>query len=160
MAITPNNVAADIQKGVFKPHIYLTNVCLAYFQNLSGFVARKVFPIVPVPVSSAHYYEFDKGDLARDNVSRKPEFWHVAPGIYGKRENFYHCEVDQVITGVDQISTLDFQRTSAPAIIDGADPLRDGQISLTGQYGVLAQHRKESAQPKLMHPYYNKAKEG
>lgn len=42
----------------------------------------------------------------------------------------------------------------------GADPLRDGQISLTGQYGVLAQHRKESAQPKLMHPYYNKAKEG
>lgn len=118
MAITPNNVAADIQKGVFKPHIYLTNVCLAYFQNLSGFVARKVFPIVPVPVSSAHYYEFDKGDLARDNVSRKPEFGHVAPGIYGKRENFYHCEVDQVITGVDQISTLDFQRTSAPAIID------------------------------------------
>ena len=118
MAITPSNVAADIQKGVFKPHIYLTNVCLAYFQNLSGFVARKVFPIVPVPVSSAHYYEFDKGDLERDNVSRKPEFGHVAPGIYGKRENFYHCEVDQVITGVDQISTLDFQRTSAPAIID------------------------------------------
>ena len=118
MALTTNEVAADIQKGVFKPHIYLTNVCLAYFQSSSGFVARKVFPIVPVPVSSAHYYEFDKGDLARDNVSRKPEFGHVAPGIYGKRESFYHCEVDQVITGVDQISTLDFQRTSAPAVID------------------------------------------
>lgn len=40
-----------------------------------------------------------------------------------------------------------------------ADPLRDGQIELTGQYGVLAQHRKETAQPKLIHPYHNLAKE-
>ena len=44
-------------------------------------------------------------------MARKPEFGHVSPGIYGKRDKFYHCEVDQVITGVDQISTLDFQRT-------------------------------------------------
>ena len=118
MKLTPNEIAASIQKGVFKPHIYLTNICLAYFQRQDGFVARKVFPIVPVPTSSAHYYEFDKGDLARDNMARKPEFGHVAPGIYGKRDKYYHCEVDQVITGVDQISTLDFQRTNAPAVID------------------------------------------
>lgn len=118
MRLTTNEIAASIQKGVFKPHIYLTNICLAYFQSQSGFVARKVFPIVPVPTSSAHYYEFDKGDLARDNMARKPEFGHVAPGIYGKRDKFYHCDVDQVITGVDQISTLDFQRTNAPAVID------------------------------------------
>jgi len=117
MPMTTQELAASIQKGIFKPHIYLTNVCLSYFQNMSGFVARKVFPIVPVPTSSAHYYEFDKGDLARDNMARKPEFGHVSPGIYGKRDKFYHCEVDQVITGVDQISTLDFQRTNAPAII-------------------------------------------
>ena len=118
MALTTQELAASIQKGVFKPHLYLTNICLSYFQNMAGFVARKVFPIVPVPTSSAHYYEFDKGDLARDNMSRKPEFGHVAPGIYGKRDKFYHCTVDQVITGVDQISTLDFQRTNAPAVID------------------------------------------
>ncbi len=118
MALTTQELAASIQKGAFKPHIYLTNVCLAYFQSLTGFVARRVFPIVPVPTSSAHYYEFDKGDLARDNMARKPEFGHVAPGVYGKRDKFYHCEVDQVITGVDQISALDFQRLSAPAIID------------------------------------------
>ena len=118
MALKPSDITESIRKGVFKPHIYLTNVCLAYFQNMEGFVARKVFPIVPVPTSSALYYEFDKGDLARDNMSRKPEFGHVAPGIYGKRDKYYHCEVDQVITGVDQISTLDFQRTNAPAVID------------------------------------------
>ena len=118
MGMTTEQLTAEIQKGVFKPHLYLTNVCLAYFQSMAGFVAKKVFPIVPVPTSSAHYYEFDKGDLARDNMARKPEFGHVAPGIYGKRDKHYHCEVDQVITGVDQIISLDFQRTNAPAIID------------------------------------------
>ena len=118
MPITTRELSASIQKGAFKPHLYLTDVCLSYFQNMSGFVARRVFPIVPVPTSSAHYYEFDKGDLARDNMARKPEFGHVSPGIYGKRDKFYHCEVDQVITGVDQISALDFQRTNAPAVID------------------------------------------
>jgi len=116
--MTTEELKANIQKGTFKPHLYLTNLCLAYFQNADGFVARKVFPIVPVPTSSAHYYEFDKGDLARDNMARKPEYGHVSPGIYGKRDKYYHCEVDQVITGVDQISSLDYQRTNAPAVID------------------------------------------
>lgn len=39
-----------------------------------------------------------------------------------------------------------------------ADPLRDGQLELTGQYGVLAQLPKESAQIKLINPYHNMAK--
>lgn len=116
--ISPEQIRENIAKGTFKPHLYLTNLCLAYFQNARGFVSTRVFPTVPVPTSSALFYEFDKGDLARDNVGRKPEFGHVAPAIYGKRENYYHCEVDQVITGIDQISTLDFQRTGAPAVID------------------------------------------
>jgi hypothetical protein len=118
---TPEQIAADIKKGIFKPHIYLTSLCLAYFQSVRGFVSTRMFPIVPVALSSARFYEFDKGDLARDNVSRKPEFGHVAPAIFGKREHYYHAEVDQVITGVDRISNLDFQRANAPDLIN---PLR------------------------------------
>jgi hypothetical protein len=116
--LTPEQVAADIRKGVFRPHIYLTNLALAFFQNPGSFVSKRMFPIVPVSLSSAKFYEFSRGDLARDNVGRKPEFGHVAPAIFGKREDWYHCEVDQVITGIDQISTLDFQRTNAPGVID------------------------------------------
>lgn len=41
-----------------------------------------------------------------------------------------------------------------------ADPLREGQLGLTGQYGVLTQPLKEPAPIKLMHPYHNLAKEG
>ncbi len=91
--LTTDNVKQSIQKGVFKPHIYLSNLALAYFQSARGYVSKKVFPMVPVALSSAKFYEFDKGDLARDNMSRKPEFGHVAPAIFSKRDRWYHCEV-------------------------------------------------------------------
>lgn len=42
------------------------------------------------------------------------------------------------------------------AVRHNADPLRDGQIALTGQYGAL---RVEDAQIRLLHPYYNWANE-
>lgn len=42
------------------------------------------------------------------------------------------------------------------AVRHNADPLREGQIALTGQYGAL---RVEDAQIRLLHPYYNWANE-
>jgi hypothetical protein len=116
--LTPQQVAESIRKGVFKPHIYLTNLALAYFQSAAGFISRRLFPIVPVPLSTAAFYEFDKGDLTRLAVARKPEFGHVQPAVFGKRDHSYKCLVDQIITGIDSISSLDFQRTNAPGVID------------------------------------------
>jgi hypothetical protein len=118
MKLAPEQIAHNIAKGVFRPHIYLTNLALAYFQIPSHFVSRRLFPIVPVPLSTSRFFEFDKGDLARNNVNRKPEFGHVAPAIFGKRDHLYRCEVDQIITGIDQISSLDFTRINAPGVID------------------------------------------
>lgn len=132
MKLTPEHIAANIAKGIFKPHIYLTNLALASFQT-GRFVSKAMFPIVPVPISSGRFYEFDKGDLARDNVSRKPEMGHVAPAVFGKRDHYYHCDVDQVITGIDQISTLDFQRTNAPGAID---PRRSKVRFIAEQMGI------------------------
>ena len=37
------------------------------------------------------------------------------------------------------------------AVKHGADPLREGQISLLGQYGALTRAVKEPASLKLMH---------
>lgn len=45
-------------------------------------------------------------------------------------------------------------------IRNGADPLREGQLGLTGQYGVLSQPPKEPAQLKLQKAIHNLAKEG
>ena len=73
---TNAGIAAEIAKG-WKPNQYLTNMSQAYFAQPGDWVAPSIFPICPVATSSGFYYTFDKGDLARDNVARKPAFGKV-----------------------------------------------------------------------------------
>ncbi len=120
--ITPNTIAAEIAKGAFKPNIYLTNMSMAYFQSAERYVAKAIFPICPVLISNAKYYEFDKASMMRDNMSRKPQFGKVGPAQMGLLEHSYNCEVYQVIAGIDKLDSLNFQRAHAPG---AADPRRD-----------------------------------
>ena len=87
-------ILARINKG-WKPNRYLTNMSMAYFADPKDHVATSIFPICPVDFSTGFYYEFLKGDLARDNVARKPAF-----------------------VGVDQIGAINYQRAGVPASID------------------------------------------
>ena len=41
-ALTPDQITANIKKGAFKPHIYLTNLCLSFFQESKNFVSSKM----------------------------------------------------------------------------------------------------------------------
>ena len=82
--MTNEAIAYQIAKG-WKPNYYLTNMSVAHFQPDDWFVSPFVFPILPVPTSVGNYYKFDKGDLARDNVARKPEFGKVTPMLFGMR---------------------------------------------------------------------------
>lgn len=116
--MTPEKIMYDIQKGSFKPNIYLTNLSMAYFQDASRYVAKSIFPICPVQLSSARYYVFPKEDLLRDNVRQKPQFGKVEPAQFGHLDASYQVSVDQVIVGIDQISALDYRRTNAPGFID------------------------------------------
>ncbi len=115
-----SNLQVEIAKG-WKPNNYLTNMSMAYFQEEGDFVAPSIFPICPVGLSSSYYYTFSKADLARDNVSRKPAFGKVSPALMGQTDNTYKCEVDQIIVGIDQIDSLNYQRSRAPGV---ADPRR------------------------------------
>jgi len=116
--MTPASIQYEIQKGGFKPNIYLTNLSMAYFQDASRYVAKSIFPICPVQLSSAKFYTFSKADLLRDNVQPKPEFGKVTPAQFGHADQSYSCSVDQVIVGIDKISSLNYQRTNAPGVID------------------------------------------
>lgn len=113
-------IQVDIAKG-WKPNNYLTNMSMAYFADPGDFVATSIFPICPVGLSASYYYTFSKADLARDNVGRKPAYGKVQPAVMGQNDNTYKCEVDQVIVGIDQIETLNYQRSRAPGV---ADPRR------------------------------------
>lgn len=110
-------VQARIAKG-WKPNRYLSNMSMAAFSNPGDYVATSIFPICPVDFSTGFYYVFDKGDLARDNVQRKPAFGKVNPAIYGHTDDTYKCEVDQVIVGIDQINATNYSRAGVPASID------------------------------------------
>ena len=116
-----NISSAVIQKKLnngWTPNRYLTNMSVAYFQPDDWFVSPFIFPILPVEFSSGLYWIFDKGDLARDNVQRKPEYGKVTPMMYGHSQDSYACEVDQVIVGLDQISSQDARRSNYPGMND------------------------------------------
>ena len=119
MANAKSNQAIEyeIAKG-WKPNFYLTNMSVAYFQPDDWFVSPFVFPMLPVPTSTGHFYVFNKEDLARDDVRRKPEFGRVAPTVVGHKTETYSCEVDQILMGIDQIRSLDYARARTPGIND------------------------------------------
>lgn len=108
---------ARIVKG-WKPNRYLTNMSMAFFANASDYVATSIFPICPVDLSTGYYYIYNKGDLARDHVHRKPKFGKVAPAQMGHTYSTYRCEVDQIIVGIDQIGAQNYQRSNVPPSID------------------------------------------
>lgn len=116
-SVTNEGIQANIAKG-WKPNHYLTNMSVAQFQPDDWFVSPFIFPILPVPLSTSYYYVFDKGDLARDNVQRKPEYGKVAPMVFGTHEEIYHCDVDQIIVGLDQIRSQDYSRAGTPGLSD------------------------------------------
>jgi len=115
-----NDLAVRVAKG-WKPNAYLSNMSMAFFAEMSDFVATTIFPLCPVQQSTGYYYTFSREDLARDNVRRKPSFGKVEPAIMGQTDNTYKCVVDQVIVGIDQIAALDYQRARVPGV---ADPRR------------------------------------
>ncbi len=114
----PMQIQTEVAKGTWKPNLYLTNIAIASFQSDEDFAASKIFPVVPVALSSSYYYKFSKGDLARDDVQRKPVFGRVAPSVLGQTDELYNCQVDQVIVGIDQISQLNFERSGVPGMAD------------------------------------------
>ena len=108
---------ARIAKG-WQPNRYLTNMSMAFFAKAGEYVATSIFPICPVELSTGYYYIYNKGDLARDNVQRKPKFGKVTPAQMGHTDESYRCEVDQIIVGIDQIGAVNYQRSNVPPSID------------------------------------------
>lgn len=110
-------IMVDIAKG-WHPNMYLTNVSIAAFQQADHYVAPMIFPVCPVGLSAGQYYIFNKAELAKDQVHRKPAFGKVDPAIFSHTEDTYSCKVDQIIIGIDDIAALNYQRSRTPVSID------------------------------------------
>lgn len=71
----------------------LTDVSVAYLQNASNFVSRRVFPIVRSDKASNIYYEYDRGDFNRDEAQKRAPGTESAGGGYRLSTNTFNCEV-------------------------------------------------------------------
>ena len=131
--VSAGQIAKSLADGGFKPNIRLTNMSTAFFQAADDYVATKLFPMVPVQLSTASYFKFSKADLARDAMQRKPQFGKVQPMSFGSTEDTYNCKVDQLIIGIDQISAVNYKRINAPGM---ADP-RQAKVRLATEQAKL-----------------------
>ncbi len=76
---------------------------------------------------------------------------HVLAGSVTERNKWIKAVIERMqIDGEVILSDASPMFINRITIQHNADPLRDGQLQLTGQYGVLAQLQKEQAQMKFM----------
>lgn len=128
-ATTPAAIQSEIAKGAFRENRFLTNMSMAFFQSGDAYVAKSLFPILPVQYSTGLYYKFSKEDLARDDVQRKPQFGKVQPFQISNDTDTYSVEVDQIIMGIDQISQTDIGR----AHVTGASDPRKSKVKVIAE---------------------------
>ena len=84
----PNPLASDAVQPA------LTNFSVALFQEESAHFADKVFPLVPVGMQAGLYYQFDTGDLLRDEMQPLADGAPSAGGGYGLSTGNYACVVE------------------------------------------------------------------
>lgn len=71
----------------------LTDLSVAYVQSADGFVADKVFPIVPSEHQSDEFYVFDMGDFNRDEAKDRAPATESAGGGFTLTTDNYKCVV-------------------------------------------------------------------
>jgi len=93
----PQPTASDVH--VNRP---LTNVSEAFLQDLTGFVARKVFPVVPVSKQSDRYFKYDKKQWFRTDAKvRAPSTESAGSGFTIDNTPTYFAKVVALHKDVD-----------------------------------------------------------
>jgi hypothetical protein len=71
----------------------LTNISLAYLQDPSMFVARRVFPAIPVMKQSDKYFTYDRSFFWRDQMQKRAPSTESAGSGYSISTDTYFCDV-------------------------------------------------------------------
>lgn len=97
----------------------LSILSIAFMQSLDGFVADKVFPVVPVDKQSDLFYEYARGDWNRNQMRKRAPGAESAGGVYSVSTTPYICDVfslhkdipDAVRANADSVFSLDAEGT-------------------------------------------------
>lgn len=128
------NIMSAIRKGVLHNDKFATNFSMAFFQNPNAYATRSIFPIIPVDLPVGQYIIFDKADLARINVARKPQFGKVQPFQVSENFDTFSVDVYQAIIGLDQIAQTVVNRSGVP----GSSNVKESRTRiLNEQFGMF-----------------------
>ena len=98
----------------------LTDVSIAYLQDDSKYVARKVFPMIPVQYQSDDYYVYPRGQWFTDEMQQRAPGAASAASGYDLSTDTYSCKIFALHKLVpDQIVA-----NSDPAIDNDADAVK------------------------------------
>ena len=78
------------------PNRTLTNISVAYMQEAGIFVARRLFPVVPVENMSAQYIEFNRADWNRLEMGQRTPGTESPGGGYRLSRTPYLTDVNAV----------------------------------------------------------------
>lgn len=137
-----------------------------YFPQMTAIAYDAMPPIwKPTDENPAIYWRFE-GTASTSRQSYAVTWFtgtfsaHVIAESVTERNKWIKAMIERIqIDGEVVLSDGSPMFVNQLAVRHNADPLREGQLGLTGQYGVLTQHPKEPAQVKLLHPHFNPAKE-
>lgn len=98
----------------------LTNISHAYMTDPAGFIASRIFPVVPVAKQSDIYYKYDRADWNRNEMKKRAPATESAGGTYGiSTDNYYinvyavHRDVDdQIRANADDVLNIDADATN------------------------------------------------
>lgn len=79
----------------------LTNISIAYMQDHAGFLADKLFPILPVEHKSDLFFKYTKGFWFRDTATKRAPGTESAGTGYGVSTGSYNCEPYALHADVD-----------------------------------------------------------
>lgn len=92
------------QPGLAAQHYdaVLTNISVAYMQAPDNFIARQVFPVVPVDKQSGVYFKYNQGDWLRDEAKKRAPATQSAGSGYSVGQDNYFCDVYAFHKDVDE----------------------------------------------------------
>lgn len=79
----------------------LTNVAVSYRNAADSFIARQVFPTIPVPTQTGRYYIFDKNSWFQDSMRKRPPATESVGSGYTVSSSQYFCDVWALHKDVD-----------------------------------------------------------
>lgn len=132
--VTSFSVKERIAKGLLRNDKYATNFSMAFFQNPNAYASKSIFPTVRVAEDVGKYFIFNKEDLARINVARKPQLGKVQPFMVSNDEELYSVEVYQAIIGLDRIQQTRVERGGT---VGASDIKKSRAKILAEQFGMF-----------------------